>query len=64
MPLVVVARRGLTTVSNLEDAGQIRAALQERGALDADSLVALEVVWSPAAENDRMSSAEHEQNYP
>jgi uncharacterized membrane protein len=62
--LVVVARRGLTTVSNLGDAGQIRAALQERGALDADTLVALEVVWSPAAENDRMSSAELEQNYP
>jgi uncharacterized membrane protein len=62
--LLVVARRGLTTIANLEDAGQIRAALQERGALDADSLVALEVVWSPAAENDRMSSAELEQNYP
>jgi uncharacterized membrane protein len=61
--LIVVARRGLTTIANLEDAGQIRAALQERGALDADSLVALEVVWSPAAENDRMSSAELEQNY-
>jgi len=62
--LIVVARRGLTTVANLEDATQIRAALQERGALDADTLVALEVVWSPAAENDRMSSAELEQNYP
>jgi uncharacterized membrane protein len=62
--LFVVARRGLTTVSNLGDAGQIRAALQERGALDADTLVALEVVWSPATENDRMSSAELEQNYP
>ena len=62
--LIVVARRGLTTVTNLGDANQIRGALQERGALDADTLVALEVVWSPAAENDRMSSAELEQNYP
>lgn len=62
--LIVVARRGLTAVTNLGDAQQIRAALQERGALDADTLVALEVVWSPATENDRMSTAELEQNYP
>ena len=27
-------------------------------------MVALEVVWSPAAENDRMSTAELEQFYP
>ncbi len=62
--LVVVARRGLTVVTNLGDAHQIRGALQERGSLDADTLVALEVVWSPATENDRMSTAELEQNYP
>jgi len=62
--LITVARRRLTPVTNLGDAGQLRAALQDRGALDASSLVALEVVWSPAAENDRMSTAELEQNYP
>ncbi len=62
--LLVVARRGLRTIANLGDAAQIRAALDERAALDADTLVALEVVWSPAAENDRMSTAELEQNYP
>ncbi len=62
--LIIVARRGLTAVTNLNDANQIRGALQERGSLDAESLVALEVVWSPAVENDRMSTAELEQNYP
>lgn len=62
--LITVARRALTPVTNLGDASQIRAALQDRGTLDANTLVALEVVWSPAAEHDRMSTAELEQNYP
>ena len=61
--VIVVARRALTPITNV-DAHQVRGALQERGSLDADSLVALEVVWSPAVENDRMSTAELEQNYP
>lgn len=61
--LIVVARRPLH-MSPQPDAGQIRAALDARAALTADQLVALEVVWSPAAENDRMSTAELEQNYP
>ncbi len=46
------------------DANQIRAALDNRAALTADQLGALEVVWSPAAESDRMSTAELEQFYP
>jgi uncharacterized membrane protein len=62
--LIVVARRPLAGVAQTTSADAIRRALSERGALDADALVALEVVWSPAAENDRMSSAELEQFYP
>jgi uncharacterized membrane protein len=46
------------------EAGQIRAALADRGTIHAQQMVALEVVWSPAAENDRMSTAELEQFYP
>lgn len=62
--VVVVARRPLRAITNPADANDIRAAVQDRGMLDAHSLVALEVIWSPAAENDRMSTAELEQNYP
>ena len=46
------------------DANQIRNALADRGTVNAQQMVALEVVWSPAAENDRMSTAELEQFYP
>jgi len=46
------------------DAAQIRNALADRGTINAQQMVALEVVWSPAAENDRMSTAELEQFYP
>ncbi|MCC6876864.1 MAG: DUF1517 domain-containing protein [Sandaracinaceae bacterium] len=61
--LLIAARRPLAQLAN-PDANQIRMALDNRAALTADQLVALEVVWSPAAENDRMSSSELEQNYP
>ncbi len=45
-------------------AGEIRAALDNRAALTPAELAAIEVVWSPAVEEDRMSSAELEQFYP
>ena len=61
--LIVAAYRPLQALSN-PDANQIRMALDNRSALTADQLGALEVVWSPAAENDRMSTAELEQFYP
>jgi hypothetical protein len=48
---------------HVNDAGQIRAALADRGALQGQQMVALEVIWSPAAENDRMSTAELESVY-
>jgi uncharacterized membrane protein len=62
--LVVVSRVGVRDVAEAVHAGRIRAALGDRGALTADQLVALEVVWSPAADDDRMSTAELEQHYP
>ena len=46
------------------DAAQIRQSLQDRAAILPQQLVALEVVWSPADDNDRMSSYELEQRYP
>jgi uncharacterized membrane protein len=61
--LIVAAYRPMTSLSN-PDANQIRMALDNRAALTAQQLGALEVVWSPAAENDRMSTGELEQFYP
>ena len=62
--LVLVARRELAAVVPGDGASSIRAALEDRGTLGADQLVAIEVIWSPAVEQDRMSSAELEQHYP
>lgn len=61
--LIVAAYRALPALQST-DANEIRGALDNRAALTADQLGALEVVWSPAAENDRMSTAELEQHYP
>ena len=61
--LVVAAERPLQALQS-PDAAQIRMALDNRSAVTAQQLVALEVVWSPADENDRMSTAELEQFYP
>ncbi len=38
--------------------------MKRLGAMTPTQMVALEVIWSPAAENDRMSSAELEVLYP
>lgn len=62
--LIVVARRDVAPVSDVRNARDIREALGDRGTLTPDEIVALEVVWSPALETDRMSSAELEQFYP
>ncbi|MBX3269031.1 MAG: DUF1517 domain-containing protein [Sandaracinaceae bacterium] len=61
--VIVAAYRALQPMQGA-DANQLRAALDNRAALTADQLGALEVVWSPSEENDRMSTAELEQNYP
>ena len=54
--IVVVARREL--------AADLDAALADFASLSAERLVALELIWSPAADEDRMSSAELELHYP
>ncbi|HEY8427114.1 MAG TPA: DUF1517 domain-containing protein [Sandaracinaceae bacterium] len=60
--LLVAAYRPLRPAS--ADAESIRAALDDRASLSPQDLAALEVIWSPAAEDDRMSTAELEQHYP
>jgi uncharacterized membrane protein len=63
--LIVAARREILDVDNVQDANALKALLGDMTAVaNPQSLVAMEVIWSPAAENDRMSSAELEQFYP
>ncbi len=61
---VILATRRPLTGFMTPDAAHIKNALQDRSGILPQQLVALEVVWSPAAENDRMSTAELEQFYP
>jgi uncharacterized membrane protein len=62
---VIVAARGeIPDVAHAQDANHLRHLMRALGAIGAHQLVALEVIWSPAAENDRMSTAELEVLYP
>jgi uncharacterized membrane protein len=62
--LIVAARGNLLDFHDLADAEQVRRCLESLGNLTSASLVAVEIVWSPAAEDDRMSSSELERLYP
>lgn len=62
--VVVAARTELPDVTTASDRAQTDALVRSIGAMPEPDLVALEVVWSPAAEDDRMSSAELEALYP
>ena len=62
--LVVAARREIVDVDDARDAGALRQLLSILSSMVSHQLAALEVVWSPAAENDRMSTAELETLYP
>lgn len=62
--LLVAARRRLTDVTNGADAVQLHQVLDQVMGLDARTIAVLEVIWSPAEENDRMSTAELEVLYP
>jgi uncharacterized membrane protein len=61
--VIVAARRDLFD-PRVERPGEITALLQRLGTLQSRELVAFEVIWSPAAEQDRMSTAELEARYP
>ncbi len=63
--LIVAARREILDIHTVDNADQLKRLLDDMVAVaNPQTLVAMEVVWSPAAENDRMSTAELEQNYP
>lgn len=61
--VVVAATRELLDVGRPSDANELEAALEGLRKLGPIDLVALEVVWSPSAEDDRMSTAELEALY-
>jgi Protein of unknown function (DUF1517) len=62
--LILVTRGLVAGSAGMTKAAEISAALADRAAVASQELVAIEVVWSPAAEDDRMSTAELEQHYP
>jgi uncharacterized membrane protein len=59
--LVVAAR---VELMDLQNVSQLGAALRALRSVAPGELVAIEVVWSPAADEDRMSTLELEARYP
>ncbi len=62
--MVVAARREIADVASASDRASLRAGLEALRAIPEEELVALEVVWSPAADGDRVSAAQLEQRHP
>ena len=62
--IVIAARTELFTVTRVGDGEELRKALEAASNLATDQLVAVEVVWMPSEEGDRMSSLELEAKYP
>lgn len=62
--LIAAARGNLLDFHDAADAEQVRRCLESLGNLTSANLAAVEIVWSPAAEDDRLSSAELEVLYP
>ncbi|MEM9071247.1 MAG: DUF1517 domain-containing protein [Myxococcota bacterium] len=61
--LLVAAKHGLPDLHTPSDAAMLTRTLENFSRLNPFQLVAMEVVWSPAAEDDRMSTAELEVIY-
>ncbi|NVB84629.1 MAG: DUF1517 domain-containing protein, partial [Kofleriaceae bacterium] len=62
--IIIAARRELFTVGRIGDGDDLRIALETTAWITADSLVAVEIVWQPSEDSDRMSSMELEAKYP
>lgn len=62
--IVVCARSELFTVRNIGTGEDLRKALEGAPHRAASDLVAIEIVWQPSEESDRMSSMELEAKYP
>ncbi|HSD91133.1 MAG TPA: DUF1517 domain-containing protein, partial [Kofleriaceae bacterium] len=62
--IIIAARSELFTVNRIGDGDDLRRALESASQLMPGNLVALEVVWQPSEEADRLSSMELEAKYP
>ena len=62
--IILAARRTLYTVSEIGSGQDLSAALEAAGTLTAANLVAVEIVWQPSEDSDRLSSVELEAKYP
>ena len=62
--IVLAAKQELYTVLQIGNGSDLSAALEAAATLDENSLVAVEIVWQPAEDADRLSSIELEAKYP
>ena len=62
--IIIAARRELFTVNRIGNGDDLRQALDSASQLTPASLVAIEVVWQPSEDEDRLSSMELEAKYP
>ena len=62
--LIVAARGELFTVAHIADGEDLRKALEAASHRPARDLVAIEIVWQPSEDTDRLSSMELEAKYP
>ncbi len=62
--VIVAARHELFTVTQIGDGEELRKAFESLSSMIAGELVAVEVVWMPSAEDDRISSIALEAAYP
>jgi Protein of unknown function (DUF1517) len=61
---VIAARQELYTVKKIRTGDELRAALESASTLDVYNLVAVEIVWQPTEDSDRLSSVELEAKLP
>lgn len=61
---LVLASRNWTPPAYINDGAELMALLEQLSAFKTDDLVALEVVWSPAAQSDAMSRDDMTSRYP
>lgn len=62
--IILAAKQELYTINQIGNGSDLSAALEAAGTLHESALVAVEIVWQPAEDADRLSSIELEAKYP
>ncbi len=62
--IIVAAKHELFTVAHIGDGEDLRKALEAAGHREASDLVAIEIVWQPSEDADRLTSIALELKYP